>query len=210
MTDNTIQPQEQRIESWKEIATYLKRDVRTVIRWEKTEGLPVHRQMHQARGNVFAYLSELEAWKSSRELRLTAPPPISPWRRVISVAGFAAAMLLAFVTLASGPILNPTIASAQGIVNRQVWAGPEVDDEGGVSPDGRYLTYTDWNTGDLAVRDLATGENHHLTQNGKWTGEYAEVSVPSADGKQVAYGWFNGSFWELRVMVIDGSKPRTI
>lgn len=69
MTDNTNHTREQPLESWKEIAAYLKRDVRTVIRWEKSEGLPVHRQMHQARGNVFAYTSELEAWKSSRELR---------------------------------------------------------------------------------------------------------------------------------------------
>ena len=60
----------ERLDSWKEIAAYLKRDVRTVIRWEKTEGLPVRRQMHQARGSVFAYPSELEAWKTSRELRL--------------------------------------------------------------------------------------------------------------------------------------------
>ena len=70
MTEINNQTQEQRIESWKEIAAYLKRDVRTVIRWEKTEGLPVHRQMHQARGSVFAYATELAAWKASRELKL--------------------------------------------------------------------------------------------------------------------------------------------
>ncbi len=213
MTDKTIQPQEQRIESWKEIATYLKRDVRTVIRWEKSEGLPVHRQMHQARGNVFAYPSELEAWKSSRELRLTAPPPITPWRRAVSAAAFAAAMMLSLVTLASGPILNPTIASAQGIVNRQVWAGPDVDPEGAPSPDSKYLPYVDWETGDLAVFDLVTGEKRHLTHKGTWADnpdEFAQFSVPSPDSKQIAYGWHKDKIYELRVVGMDGSNLRTL
>lgn len=50
------------LESWKEIASYLKRDVRTVQRWEKREGLPVHRHQHDERASVFAYKSELDAW----------------------------------------------------------------------------------------------------------------------------------------------------
>jgi phage terminase Nu1 subunit (DNA packaging protein) len=70
-----------RLESWKEVAAYLKRDVRTVVRWEKNEGLPIHRQMHQARGNVFAYKSELESWKASRILRQTASIPMTLRRR---------------------------------------------------------------------------------------------------------------------------------
>jgi TolB-like protein/Tfp pilus assembly protein PilF len=53
---------EDRLESWKEIASYLKRDVRTVQRWEKKEGLPVHRHVHEKLGSVYAYKSELDAW----------------------------------------------------------------------------------------------------------------------------------------------------
>ena len=33
---------EDRLDSWKEIAAYLNRDVTTVQRWEKREGMPVH------------------------------------------------------------------------------------------------------------------------------------------------------------------------
>jgi Tol biopolymer transport system component len=51
-----------RLESWKEIATYLKREVRTVQRWEKEEGLPIHRQMHKSLGTIYAFKSELDAW----------------------------------------------------------------------------------------------------------------------------------------------------
>jgi len=48
--------------SWKDIASYLNRDVRTVIRWERGKGLPVHRIPGGQRPPVFAYREELEAW----------------------------------------------------------------------------------------------------------------------------------------------------
>jgi len=54
------------LESWKEIAAYLNRDVSTVRRWEKREGLPVHRHLHDKLGTVYAYRSELDSWLESR------------------------------------------------------------------------------------------------------------------------------------------------
>ena len=57
---------EDRLDSWKEIAVYLNRSVRTLYRWEKDEGLPVHRHQHKELGSVFAYKSELDAWVSAR------------------------------------------------------------------------------------------------------------------------------------------------
>jgi len=59
-----------RLDSWKEIAAYLKKEVRTVQRWEKSSDLPVRRLVHGKQGTVFAYKSELEAWwrESQREL----------------------------------------------------------------------------------------------------------------------------------------------
>src|SRR5688572_15105617 len=55
-----------RLDSWKEIAAHLKRDIRTVQRWEKLEGLPVHRHQHLKRGSPFAYASELDTWWEGR------------------------------------------------------------------------------------------------------------------------------------------------
>jgi hypothetical protein len=55
-----------RLESWKEISSYLGRSERTVRRWEETEELPVHRLHHEKRGSVYAYASELDAWRESR------------------------------------------------------------------------------------------------------------------------------------------------
>jgi hypothetical protein len=54
-------PSEDRLDSWKEIAAYLNRDVTTVQRWEKREGMPVHRHLHDKMGSVYAFRAELDA-----------------------------------------------------------------------------------------------------------------------------------------------------
>ncbi|MBA4182262.1 MAG: hypothetical protein C0506_16895, partial [Anaerolinea sp.] len=93
-----------RLDSWKEIAAYLRRGVRTVVRWEQEEGLPVHRQSHQKRGTVYAYADELDAWLASRgrDAALQEPedaPGAQPSRRYTRRLGIAlsgaALMLLA-------------------------------------------------------------------------------------------------------------------
>jgi TolB-like protein len=63
-------PLQDRLDSWKEIASYLSRDVTTVQRWEKREGMPVHRHQHDRMGSVYAFSSELDVWVQSRRLRL--------------------------------------------------------------------------------------------------------------------------------------------
>jgi TolB-like protein len=60
-------PTGQRLESWKEIASYLRRDKRTVQRWEKEYGLPVHRLQLNSGSTVYAYTSELDAWYAERQ-----------------------------------------------------------------------------------------------------------------------------------------------
>src|SRR5688572_1594075 len=57
-----------RLDSWKEIAGYLRRDVKTVQRWEKREGMPVHRHLHDKLGSVYAFRSELDVWSRDRRL----------------------------------------------------------------------------------------------------------------------------------------------
>jgi tetratricopeptide (TPR) repeat protein len=59
---NRLEIATDRLDSWKEIATYLRREVRTVQLWEKNEGLPVHRHFHKHLGSVFAFRSEIDTW----------------------------------------------------------------------------------------------------------------------------------------------------
>jgi Tol biopolymer transport system component len=113
-----------------------------------------------------------------------------------------------------------SVANAAGIDQesapktiRRVWGGPEVDLYGSVSYDGRYLSFVDWSTGDLAVRNMATGEVRRLTDKGSWatSGESAEGSIVSPDGEQVAYTWYIPfETNELRLIDIEGSEPRVL
>jgi TolB-like protein/tetratricopeptide (TPR) repeat protein len=82
-------PTERRLDSWKEIAAYLNRDVTTVQRWEKREGMPVHRHQHAKGGSVYALRDELDAWAETRRSCVDEPetkpdveaPPISQDQR---------------------------------------------------------------------------------------------------------------------------------
>jgi TolB-like protein len=79
---------EDRLDSWKEISAYLGREVRTVQGWEKLEGLPVHRHQHGRQGSVYAFKSELDAWRDSRR---ESPEPaavivVEPPRRRAPIA----------------------------------------------------------------------------------------------------------------------------
>jgi tetratricopeptide (TPR) repeat protein len=88
-----------RLDSWKEIAIYLNRSVRTVRRWEWLEGLPVHRQQHQKRASVYAYKPELDAWRESRNLNDAAPPEAPPRnssRQLRFIVGAVASLTLIF------------------------------------------------------------------------------------------------------------------
>jgi TolB-like protein/tetratricopeptide (TPR) repeat protein len=62
-------PRGRRLESWKEIAAYLGRDVTTARRWEKQERLPVYRLQHSKLGSIYAYTSELDSWRDKQALR---------------------------------------------------------------------------------------------------------------------------------------------
>jgi hypothetical protein len=73
---NVVRAVEDRLDSWKEIAAYLRKGLRTVQRWERTEGLPVRRL---GQGSVFAYNSELDAWWRTHSHTLPPEPePIAP------------------------------------------------------------------------------------------------------------------------------------
>ncbi len=69
------EPRRDRLDSWKEIAAYLGRGVRTVQRWEREEGLPVHRLAHEKRGSIYARRDELAAWWERRRLALAPAVP---------------------------------------------------------------------------------------------------------------------------------------
>src|SRR5712671_3408327 len=58
---------EPRLESWGEIAAYLRREIRTVQRWERYQGLPIRRLQIGKLGSVYAFRSELDKWFRERQ-----------------------------------------------------------------------------------------------------------------------------------------------
>lgn len=105
-----------RLVSWKEIAAYLRREVRTVIRWEKERGLPVHRVPGGQGGSVFAFTDELDRWaagESSKE----AIARKAPFRRraAFAVAAAAVALISALATGLARALTHREIARVSAI-----------------------------------------------------------------------------------------------
>jgi TolB-like protein len=84
----------ERLESWKRIAVYLKRDVRTVQRWEEANGLPIHRHQRAQRPIPYAYTKELDAWWTRHPDHVEVAAPKSR-RRLLIIA--TAASLVALI-----------------------------------------------------------------------------------------------------------------
>jgi serine/threonine-protein kinase len=144
-----------RLDSWKEIAAYLKRDVSTVQRWEKKEGLPVHRLPHDKLGSVFAFKPELDAWWN--RARQHAEPVESgtskrtAWRLIVGLGALAGVLLLVAGLLlmwrTGSGVRTPARAHLSiplppgNFAHVQFSSAPAV----AVSRDGTKVAYVGWN-----------------------------------------------------------------
>lgn len=98
-----------------------------------------------------------------------------------------------------------------------LWRGPKAGVGGSISPDGRYISFVDWSTGDLCLHDETTSQDHAIVRannpaRGEWKA-YAESSTISRDGSKIAYSWFDTSKngYELWVANLSGDhRPRRL
>jgi Tol biopolymer transport system component len=166
--------QGRRLESWKEIAAYLGRDVTTVRRWERHEGLPVHRLLHRKLGSVYAYTAELDAWRNERASAVstdasdTRPPILTSlrqWKLVLSLAAVGAAL-----AIGAGVWLQRTeyfwrspIADAQF---HTVTDFEGVEQAAAVSRDGQLVAFLSDRDGpmDVWLTQVGSGQFHNLTR----------------------------------------------
>jgi Tol biopolymer transport system component len=170
----TATQQSERLDSWKAIAAYVKRDVTTVQRWEKREGMPVRRHLHDKRGSVYAFRTELDAWMAARGAQL--PPErrarVRPFHLAIA---FVAAVLLAAVawwTARGAPAAVQPLLDAR-LVPLTDFEG--VEQAAAISRDGRFAAFLSDRDGklDAWVTQIGTGEFHNLTR-----GEAPELLNP--------------------------------
>jgi hypothetical protein len=133
-----------RLDSWKEIAAYLKRSVRTVTRWEREEGLPVHRHLHSKSGSVYAYTAELDEWWTSRGEQIDPRPSesesrIPSGRRLWTVAAGAAVIFLGVSTIAWLASARRPALPASSLIPLTTYPG--VEGPPSLSPDGSQVTF---------------------------------------------------------------------
>ena len=165
--DEPQQPSaEDRLGSWKAIASYLKRDITTVQRWERREGMPVHRHVHDKRGSVYAFRSELDRWLRDRRPPVDSEPARSRTRGLL--AGVGAVVFLVIAAAAWWLARNET---APGNPLEAARITPLTDFDGvetaaAVSRDGEFVAFLSDRSGtlDAWVTRIGTGEFHNLTR----------------------------------------------
>jgi Tol biopolymer transport system component len=124
-------------------------------------------------------------------------------------------------SMGSVSVLSALAAVAQAnpqaedsLILRRVWAGTEPTFyASSPSPDGRYLTDINWGTGNVAVIDLLTGDERDVTSGGSWTDSvaFAESSLFSPDGTQIAYTWFSDKEgYGIWVVNTDGTDAHAL
>lgn len=190
--------EQQRLDSWKQIAAYLQRNVITVQRWEKQEGLPVHRHSHQKRSSVYAHVSEIDRWRASRK----AAPPARSIRRQLLTPSFALTLALCLVLAGNGVKPQPAEAEATGERRILVCSGADCAQKK-LSPDVEALLMNNGNYPVLGkLREtLSTGASGGV----QW--------ILSPDGSRVAYtllGGYSIPKVDVKIVNADGSRARTL
>ena len=93
-----------------------------------------------------------------------------------------------------------------GMITRKVWKGSYHCRFYDISADEKYVTFTDWTTGDIALSELATNQTRRLTNKESWSESSAHALFPvfSHDGKYIAYSWFdNNDEYSLRMIDLE-------
>jgi Tol biopolymer transport system component len=182
---------EDRLDSWKEIAAYLNRDVTTVQRWEKREGMPVRRHLHEKVGSVYASRAELDAWASGRNLRVareSGTNAISPsLPLVLPQAGLPQAEISSSSSRIRGKVWLVAAAALLLAIGATVWLrateyfwrNPIADarfktvtnfdgmeQAAAVSRDGQFVAFLSDRDGrmDVWVTQVGSGQFHNLTR----------------------------------------------
>ncbi len=218
-TPPSARPPEDRLDSWKEIAAYLNRDVTTVQRWEKREGMPVHRHLHDRMGSVYASRAELDAWARSRNLRAAlengnnapslnppAPPPrwaiptfLTRWTFVLPLAAVGIALVIgaSLWFQRTEYFWRSPIADARF---QTVTDFDGVEQAAAVSRDGHFVAFLSDRDGRMGVwvTQIGSGEFHNLTR-----GSAPELVNPSV--RTLGFSP-DGSFVTFWVRKQDGSS----
>jgi Tol biopolymer transport system component len=156
-----------RLDSWKDVAAYLRRDVTTVQRWERREGLPIRRHVHDKQGSVYAFRSELDRWQRTRT-RWSLP---ASKRALGTIALLTAVFLVAVV--AQRMLVSPSarVVRSVQLTFSGVAAAPgfETDHFPAIASDGARVYFNE---------RTENGTRHTLVQGSVGGGQVVTIPTP--------------------------------
>jgi hypothetical protein len=212
--DTHIDSAGDRLDSWKAIAAYLGRDVTTVQRWEKREGLPVHRHLHDKLGTVYAFKPEIDTWWHTRRAGLEGDGSVGTrgkrlvprWTGRRTTITAALVLLIVVAAAAWGisrrPLPSPTVVARSLI---PLPAGASSAYSIAVSHDGAHLVY-------VGLAGPMTTSHLYL----KAMNELSSVALPGTEGAMGPFfspdGNWVGFFarGKLKKVAVTGGAPVVI
>ncbi len=227
MEESPKGPPEDLLSSWKEIAVYLDTTVRNAHRWEQEAGLPVRRLLHKRKASVYAYRSEIETWRASRDMPADVAAELSAIadhveprveagsgsQRVFRT-GLVAGAVIAVIALAvagyrwrASPEHSPRVTLLTSL------EGVEISPM--FSPDGARVAFCWMQPGrsdyDIYVAGVDGGQLEPLAET-----EYSEISPAwSRDGTKLAFLRIRGArgdlpMAEIVILTLDGGQEEVV
>ena len=197
-----------RLNSWKEIGAYFNRGVSTVQRWERDEGLPVHRLTHESGSSVYAYEQELAAWHAGRTRSAPGSAETTvAWSWKLPAAAAVICLLSAFAWYVR-PAASRALSSSQ-VVPLAASDAQEIEPD--ISPDASSVLFVaagkpygdGWR---VLVKPLREGDARVV-----WSGS-GRPQFPqwSADGRRVLFSRIDGPKVEIAILTIEDGHTRVV
>jgi hypothetical protein len=199
-------PADDRLDSWKEIAAYLRKGVRTVQRWERTERLPVRRHGQDRPGSVFAYKAELDSWLQEQSQRQdaqialgVAPGPATAPRARWRLAAVATLILLVAAIVWTAWPTRPVAYHPVPLTADHGW-----ETQPSFSPDARQIAYV-WippgGRSAIYIKTIGADSGTRLTKGSQ--PEFRPAWSP--DGRNIAFLRVEDTKPGVAVMLIPAS-----
>jgi Tol biopolymer transport system component len=192
------------LDSWKEIAAYLGRSVKTCRRWEQELGLPVHRLEDSPKARVFAYPDELDRWIKSNQKSEETTALFNFKKSIVPtvVIGSLVVIIVILLNLINTTSENKTIVP---LYKQLTFTGNA--SHPAISPDGKFISYVNRQSNkeqNVMIQDLSSGQsikifNGRNCYNLKWSPDGSELLLRDREQGSFVLSRLGGTPHRVRV-----------